>query len=379
MTDQTFRVVLTGGGSGGHVYPLLAVAEKLKEKSASLNFDLELAYLGPHDPFSAALEGRGIRMKYVLSGKYRRYFSLLNILDIPKIIIGFFQALGKLYVTMPDVIFSKGGTGAFPVILAGWFYRIPVAIHESDSKPGLTNLLSAYFAKRIFVTFESAARYFNPRITTRTGTPVRAELFAAPTTKELARDSLGFGAQSPLLLILGGSQGSQRINEFILGNLAAIVAEAEVFHQTGTANYDEVAKLARAALIDASYKNRYQAVAYLDDQRYGLALTAADIVVSRSGSASLTEIAAFGVPSILVPHDAGSNGHQSANAYEFSKTGAAVVIEEENLLPGIFLSQLKSLINKPELRQKMATEAAKFYEPQAAEKIVEGILKLGAG
>ncbi len=377
MKDETFRVVLTGGGSGGHVYPLLAVAEELQKKAAELKFDLELAYLGPTDPFAAALEGHDIEINSILGGKYRRYFSLFNVLDIPKLIIGFFQALARLYIIMPDVIFSKGGTGALPVVIAGWFYRIPVAIHESDAQPGLTNLLSAYFARRVFVTFDTAAKYFNPRITSRTGVPVRKALFAARTSKELARETLGFETTAPLVLVLGGSQGSQHINEFILKNLPAIITETQVFHQTGTANYDDVQKLARAALIDASYKNRYQAAAYLSDQDYALALTAADIVVSRSGIGSLSEIAAFAVPSILIPHT-GGNGHQAANAYEFSKNGAAVVIDEENLLPGIFTSQLKSLLQKEDLRKKMAAEAAKFYAPDAAEKIVAGILEVAA-
>lgn len=376
MKDETFRVILTGGGSGGHVYPLLAVAEQLQAKAAELKFDIELTYIGPKDAFAAALENHGIEMKPILGGKYRRYFSLLNILDIPKLIIGFFQALAKLYVLMPDVIFSKGGTGALPVVLAGWFYRIPVAIHESDAQPGLTNLLSAYFAQKIFVSFASAVKYFNPRITARTGVPVRKELFGVNTTKELARDTLGFETSAPMILVLGGSQGSRHINNFILENLPAIIGETQIFHQTGTANYQDVQKLAQAALIDASYKNRYQAVAYLDDQNYALAMTAADIVVSRSGSGSLFEIAAFGAPSILIPHT-GGNGHQAANAYEFSKTGAAVVIEEENLLSGIFTSQLKSLLQKEDLRKKIAAEAAKFYVPDAAEKIVDGILELG--
>lgn len=375
MRDETFRVVLTGGGSGGHIYPLLAVAEQFEAKAAELKFELEMTYIGPKDPFAGALESHGIQMNRILGGKYRRYFSFLNILDIPKLIIGFFQALAQLYVIMPDVIFSKGGTGALPVVIAGWFYRIPVAIHESDAHPGLTNLLSSYFAKRVFVSFDSAAKYFNPHITTHTGVPVRKELFAAPTTKELARETLGFESTAPLMVILGGSQGSKNINTFTLEHLPAIIAETQVFHQTGTANYDEVQKLARAALIDASYKNRYQAIAYFDDQNYALAMTAADIVVCRSGSGSLFELAAFGMPSILIPHT-GGNGHQSINAYEFSKNGAAVVIEEENLLPGVFISQLKSLLTNESLRKKMAAEAAKFYVPDAAERIVNGILDL---
>ena len=217
-------------------------------------------------------------------------------MDIPKFFIGFFQALAKLYVIMPDVIFSKGGTGAFPVVLAGWFYRIPVVIHDSDAKPGLTNLASSFFAKRIFISFDAAAKYFNPNITSRSGVPVRAALFANPTTKELAKETLGFDPGKPLLLVLGGSQGSERINNFILENLAPILKETQILHQTGAANFAEVKRLSEAALLEAPFANRYEAVAYLDDKNLSLALTATDLAVARAGSSTLFELAAFGVP-----------------------------------------------------------------------------------
>ena len=376
MTDEKFRVVLTGGGSGGHVYPLIAIAETLQAKSEELHFDLELRYFGPKDGYMPTFLDHGIPVTAITGAKLRRYLSFANIVDIPKFFFGFAQALVKLFLVMPDVVFSKGGTGAFPVVLAAWFYRIPVVIHESDAQPGLGNLLSAYFAKRIFVSFTAAEKYFNPNITTRTGVPIRKELFEAKTSQDLAKDTLGFSSSNPLVVIVGGSQGARSLNEFIVKNLPAITDQTQVLHQTGNANFADVQKLSQAALIDASFKNRYQPLAYLDNQTYALALTAADLVVGRSGSATIFELAAFGVPSILIPHDNGGNGHQRANAYDYAEGGAAIVIEDQNLLPGIFLGQLKALLSNPDLRAKMSAAAKKFFTPDAAEEIAKGIMEV---
>jgi UDP-N-acetylglucosamine--N-acetylmuramyl-(pentapeptide) pyrophosphoryl-undecaprenol N-acetylglucosamine transferase len=375
MADQTFRVVLTGGGSGGHTYPLLAVAEALRERSSKMQFLLDLTYLGPNDTYATLFKNSGIAVRFVASGKIRRYLSLRNVTDIPKFIVGFFQALWILYAIMPDVIFSKGGTGAFPVVLAGWFYRIPVVVHDSDAKPGLTNVASSFFAKRIFISFESAAKYFNPNITSRTGVPVRRALLSSPTTKELAKETLGFDPAKPLLLILGGSQGAEKINNFILTNLVALMKGTQVLHQVGPANFAEVKRLSDAALLEASFANRYEVLPYLDDTNLSLALTAADVAFSRAGSSALFEFGAFGVPAILVPHAGGSNGHQRMNAYDFAKDGAAVVIEEPNLFPGIFLGELTKILSNPELQQKMSAAAKQFFVPNSADAIVDGIFE----
>ena len=374
--DENFCVVLTGGGSGGHIYPLLAVADEIEKKAVELKFNCELIYLGPKDAYAPLFEGRGIRISPIAAGKLRRYFSLENILDIPKVFVGFIHALFKLYAIMPDVIFSKGGTGALPVVIAGWFYRIPIAIHESDAIPGLTNSISAHFARKVFLSFGEAAAKFDEKKVEVVGSPIRRELLLNRTTKELAKESLGFSSSHPLILILGGSQGSIRINNFILANLSQLVAVTQVLHQTGVANFLEAQKLSHAALIDQpTGANRYVPINYFTDN-YATALTAADIVVARAGSGTIFEIAAFGKPTIMIPLAESANGHQRANAYAFSETGAAVVIEEANLLPGIFLQQLKSILSNNELHAKMSAASAKFFTPDAAEKIADEIMKL---
>lgn len=373
--DETFRVVLTGGGSGGHIYPLLAVADALKRKSTELKFDCALTYLGPKDNYAPLFEAVDARVVNIAAGKLRRYASLANVIDIPKFLIGFIQALWKLYTIMPDVIFSKGGTGAFPVVLAGWFYRIPIAIHESDAVPGLTNSLSARFSKKVFVSFASAAEKFSAKKTAVVGTPVRGGLLEYHTTPELAKESLGFSSSHPLVLILGGSQGSLRVNNFIITNLAEIVKSAQVLHQTGVGNFLEAQKLSHAALIDQPPANRYVPMGYFTDD-YATALTAADVVVARAGSGTIFEIAAFAKPAILIPLSDAANDHQRANAYAFAEVGGAIVIEEANLLPGIFLQQLRAIIGDSASREKMSAASKKFFLPDAAEKIAETIIKL---
>jgi UDP-N-acetylglucosamine--N-acetylmuramyl-(pentapeptide) pyrophosphoryl-undecaprenol N-acetylglucosamine transferase len=371
-----FRIALTGGGSGGHIYPLLAVAEALQAKLDALKVPVEFAYFGPKDAYSALLAQRGVPVYPIASGKMRRYFSVQNFLDGPKLVIGFFQALFKLYVMMPDVVFSKGGTGALPVVVAAWFYHIPVAIHDSDAQPGLTNVTSGRFATRVFLSFERAAAYFNRNKVMITGAPLRTELLGERPSKEAAKEIMGFDKSQPLVLVIGGSQGAQRINEFVLTNITQFISMTSVLHQTGPANFAEVQKLATVALANAPITYRYVAIGYLSSDM-ATTLTAADIVVARSGS-SVCEFAAFGLPAILIPLTESANDHQRVDAYEFAKSGAAIVIEEANLLPGIFFVQLKNILTDADLRAKMSAASSAFFIPGAADKIADELMRISA-
>ncbi len=376
---EKFRVVFTGGGSGGHVYPLIAVAEALQRRLVELKAPAELHYLGPKDAYSALLAEKGVVMHPIASGKVRRYASADNFLDAPKFVIGFLQALWNLYFIMPDVVFSKGGTGALPVVVAAWFYRIPVAIHDSDAQPGLTNRASARFASRVFLAFPRAAAFFDPEKTAVVGAPLRTELLGDPVERGAAKEIMGFEKARPLVLVLGGSQGAQRINEFVLANLAQFVAETQVLHQTGVANFVDVEKLSRAALQGIPPASlRYVPVAYLSGEEgndMATALAAADLVVARSGS-SVCELARFGLPAILVPLAESANDHQRIDAYEFADAGAAIVIEEANLLPGIFFGELGKIIEDNDLRMRMSAASAKFFIPGAAEKIADELIRM---
>lgn len=377
---KDLRIMLTGGGSGGHVFPLIAVAKELEKLAVSSNSLLELHYMGPSDSYGDIFSAYKIKTSYIVSAKIRRYISFANIIDIPKFFYSILQASWKMFFIMPDVVFSKGGPGALSVVIAAWFYRIPVIIHESDSAPGLTNLISRLFAKRVAVSFEGATKFFKPQITALTGNPVRSELVGARLDPKAAKEALALMPEEPLIAIIGGSQGSQRINEFILANLKFFLKEGAVIHQTGPANIKDVESLSHAAVlslpIELEKKHPYRAQGMLSTKDMALVLSAADVVISRAGSGSIFELAAFEKPSILVPLAEAANDHQRQNAYEYSTTGAAIVIEEENLLPGIFMRHIREILSDPAVKERMSRAAGAFYKPQAAAVIAQEVLKL---
>lgn len=370
------RILFTGGGSGGHIYPLLSVLKALEKQSQEKK--IEFYYLGVVDENTRVLEEAGVKVEKIITGKMRRYFSLLNVLDIPKFFVGLFQALFKMLLIMPDVVFSKGGPGSFPVVLSAWFYRIPVIIHESDAYPGLSNALSSHFARRIAVSFPSTVKYFPPSKVILTGNPVRESFLEGyKLNQAVAKQTLGFSPNYPLLLVLGGSLGSTRINETLILDLKKLISETQILHQTGRANYLDVKKLALAELVDVPLREeaqkRYQAVPYLDKE-FPTALQAADLIVTRAGSGAIFEIAASGKPAVLIPLPESANDHQRINAYEFAKTGGAIVLEEANLLPGILFRQISKLLKSPELLSKMGEFSKKFFQAGAAEAIAQEIL-----
>ena len=369
-------ILMTGGGSGGHVFPLQAVAEKLLRSAKDSGWPMEVHYLGASDAFSINLLGAGVIMHSLASSKMRRYFSILNLLDFPKFIFSIFQALFKIFWLMPDVIFSKGGPGALAVVLAGWFYRISIIIHESDSVPGLTNAVSSHFAKRIAVSFQKTASYFNPSKTLLTGNPIREDFLGETYSSEAAKEELGFERAEPMVLILGGSQGSERINNFILENLSKILEFCQVLHQTGAEQFLDVKNLSRAVMlempIESQIKHRYEPVPFLMKDLKA-ALIAADLVIARSGSGTIFELAAFGKSVILIPLPESAHDHQRLNAFQFAQAGGAIVIEEDNLLSGIFMKLFKDIIANPEKIEKMRLASKKFFIPGAAEAIANEV------
>lgn len=369
------RVLLTGGGTGGHIYPLLAVAEEIKKQAPKV----ELYYLGPKSPLNAEFENLAVKIYRIASSKFRRYFSLANFIDIPKFFIGVLQALWRLYFLMPEVVFSKGGPGALPVVLAAKFYFIPVIIHESDAVPGITNRLSAKFAKRIGISFAGAAKYFPKPKIALVGNPLRSGLLTSLNlTQEQAKKDLHFDAKRPLVLILGGSQGAQRINNLVLDNLLSLLETSQIYHQVGRDNLDDIQEFIKTAPEEIQLAgNQYKFTGFLDLPSLREALFAADLVISRSGAGAIFELAAFGKPTILVPLQGSANDHQRANAYEYAESGAAEVIEEENFTVNILKTELKSFFTDPDKNRGMSLAALSFAKPKAAEVLAKEILFLG--
>lgn len=365
------RIVLTGGGSGGHITPLIAVGRKLREK---LGLELELLYIGSGAKMERDFMGQeGIRSKYVLTGKVRRYFSFQNVIDFFRVPIGFVQALWMLLVFMPDAVFSKGGSISFPVVLAAWFYRIPILIHESDATPGTANQILGKLANNIVLAYPYAQNYFENSRIAIWGIPIREELIGGDPAE--ARKMFNFSESKPVILVLGGSQGAQIINESVIKILPKILNRAQVIHQTGETDYENSVRLAGEYGVKAGHEGYYPA-ASMDNSMMRNALALADLVVSRAGATSISEIAANRKASILVPLEKAANDHQRMNAYEIAKAGGAIVLEETNLGKNIFWEKIEGLLSDGEMRSAMAEKVQAFYHPNAAENISNGIIKL---
>jgi UDP-N-acetylglucosamine--N-acetylmuramyl-(pentapeptide) pyrophosphoryl-undecaprenol N-acetylglucosamine transferase len=375
------RVLITGGGSGGHIYPLIAVVSEIQQLAAQAGEQAEIEYVGCCGSYKPLLERNAVKVRTILNAKLRRYFSFANFFNVFTLGISFIQSLWHLFWFMPDVVFSKGGPGSIPVVFAAKWYRIPVVIHESDTVPGLANKIAGKVAHTIALSFKSAETHFVGKNIALVGNPVRRRLFKREENdnKEHIKRYWGFDPNTPLILVLGGSQGAVRINSFILDGLRDILPLAQVLHQTGKANYQTV--LSEMSFIHDSLspklQERYKAVDYFDED-IRLALIAADIVISRAGAGSIFELAAFGKPSILVPLPEAAGGHQVKNAYEYADSGAALVIEEANLLPNLFVGQLKRLLDDPEAITRMQQAAHDFYKPDAALNLAKIILQLAA-
>jgi len=379
------RILFTGGGTGGHVFPIIALARQLKhiytQSIAPIGPDeetrLQMFFLGPNGFSKKPLKKEGIRTRAILAGKLRRYFSIWTIFDFLKIPIGLLQSFWYLYIWMPDVIFSKGGYGSMPVVLVSWLFRIPILIHESDTIPGLANRWVAKFSQRIALSFASTKEYFPLEKTALTGNPVRLELIQIclltdDKMKEEAKGIFGLIGQKPVIFILGGSQGARKLNEFILQVLPQLLEKYEIIHQCGRKNYQQVEKA-----IKQSPSPAYHFFPFLNENQMGAAYLLADLVISRAGAGSIFETAACAKPSILIPIPQAASDHQRKNAFAYARVGATVVLEQANLTSNLFLSKISQILDNPELAQKMSQSAQNFYEPEAAQKIAEELIEMG--
>lgn len=369
------RIALTGGGTGGHLFPIIAVAREIRklEKETPLNgaggAATEFMFLGPTTMGEETLAQDDIKHKKILAGKFRRYFSGQNIIDVLKLPGGFLQSLWRLFFFMPNVVFSKGGYGSLPVVLAAWLYRIPILIHESDSVPGLANKVSAKFSRRVAISFVEAAQYFPPQKTALTGNPVRASLFGG--SREEAQRLLGISGSKPVILILGGSQGAQALNEVTLAALSILLNRCEIIHQCGAANYES-----QKQLMGNKLPPGYFLFPFLNEEQMRQAYTVADLVISRAGAGTIAEIAALGKASIIIPLPNSAGEHQQKNAVAFAQTGATVLMEQTNLTPHLFQSEILSLLDKPDVLKRMGEDARKFAYPDAARQIAQEIINI---
>lgn len=307
------KIVFTGGGSAGHVTPNLALIDRLKDQ-------WEITYIGSKNGIEKDLvQAHGITYRAISSGKLRRYFDMKNFKDPFKVLAGVMQAYLILKKIRPDVIFSKGGFVSVPVVIGGWLNRIPVYIHESDITPGLANRIAVRFATKLFVTFEEAAATLSKDKVVYTGAPIRDALFEGK--KEKGLQFLGFQADKPVLLIMGGSLGAKKINEEVRASLTELLKNYQIVHLCGKGNVDP----------ELEGTQGYRQYEYVD-QELSDVMASASIILSRAGSNAIFEFLALKKPMILVPLPLRtSRGDQILNAESFKKKGFCEVLDNDSL------------------------------------------------
>lgn len=344
------RIILTGGGTAGHVTPNIALLPRLKE------LDYDVQYIGSFDGIEKKLiEELSIPYYGIASGKLRRYFDPKNFSDPFKVIKGYFQARKLMKRLKPDVIFSKGGFVAVPVVLAAKHRHIPVIIHESDMTPGLANKLSIPSADKICCNFPETLSHLPEGKAFLTGSPIRQELLSG--NKLAALKFCGFTANKPVLLIIGGSLGSAAVNAAIRNILPQLLKTFQVIHLCGKDKIDE------------SLKNMegYVQYEYIKQELADL-FALADVVVSRAGANAICELLALRKPNLLIPLSAAaSRGDQILNAASFKRQGFSEVLEEETLSPEVLLNTIQKLY---ESRRTYVAAMEKSQQNDAIGKIV---------
>lgn len=368
------KILFTGGGSGGHFYPIIAIVEEINRLAKENKLiGLELFYMSNSPYNEGLLFEHGVTFKRNTAGKMRIYFSLMNFIDLFKTGWGVLVSLWTIFSIYPDVIFGKGGYASFPALLAGKLLRIPVVIHESDSVPGRVNAWAGKFAARIAISYPESAKFFPEGKTAYTGNPIRKDIMMALSSG--AHEYLNLDPNIPTILVIGGSQGAQLINDTLIDALPRLVEKYQIIHQTGKNNIQIVKNTADVVLLTNPHKDRYKPFDYLNNLALRMAAGASSLVISRAGS-SLFEIASWEKPSIVIPITKSNGDHQRMNAYAYARTGAAVVLEEANLSGNILFAEVDRLIANPDVLAKMSAATKTSQHPDAARKIATEILNI---
>ena len=328
---EKHKIIMTGGGSAGHVTPNLALIPKLKM------LGYEIQYIGTKEGIERKIiEGENIKYYPISSGKLRRYFDMKNFSDPLKVIKGIFEAKKIMKIEKPDIVFSKGGFVSVPVVLAAYWSKVPVIAHECDMTPGLANKIAAPYCTKVCVTFPEALNEIKNGKGVVTGNPIRRELFLGSKLK--AKEICGFKNEKPILLVIGGSLGSKVINDAIRTKLEKLILKYNIIHICGKDNLDKTLQ----------NKNGYMQFEYVKDELPHL-LAAADLVVSRAGANVIFELLALRKPNLLVPLSASaSRGDQILNARSFEKSGYSMVIQDEELTPEYLQMKINELYNDSE-------------------------------
>ncbi len=361
---MALKVALTGGGTGGHVFPVVAVADEIK----SLDPKVKFLWIGSEKGLEKEIaQQAGISFASVPTGKLRRYFSFSNIIDIFKIPFGILKAFFILGVFRPDVLFSKGGYVSYPTVFAAWLRDIPILLHETDSVPGLANRRLLKKATLITTSFKEMPAELPEDKTIFTGQPIRAMVASGDASK--AKKALALSDDRPVLAIFGGSQGAKSINKVVFNSLPELLPHFQIIHQVGPKNIDE-ARL----YLEKFGSNGYRAEGFFTDNLWDV-YALADIIVARSGG-QVHELAALGKPVVLLPLATSASNHQVNNAESFAKKQAAISIQEANLTPKIFVGELTNLLHNNAMRLRLGNTIKQFETPLAAKKLAYWTFRL---
>ncbi|MBQ9197914.1 MAG: undecaprenyldiphospho-muramoylpentapeptide beta-N-acetylglucosaminyltransferase [Clostridia bacterium] len=352
------KIVLTGGGTAGHVTPHLALLPHL------LKAGYEVHYIGTEEGIEHGMIGKleGVTYHAVKSGKLRRYHDWKNFTDPFRVIAGAFQSAHLMRRLKPDVLFSKGGFVSVPVVVGAWLNRVPTLCHESDLTPGLANKICSKFAQRIATTFPECAEALGKKAVF-TGTPLRPELFSGSREKGL--EMAGFSPDKPVLLMMGGSLGAQSVNKALREALPQLLPRMQVLHICGRNNLDE----------SLNGLSGYWQAEFLTD-RLPDAMAAADLILSRAGANALCEFQALGKPMLLIPYPKGaSRGDQILNAASFKKRGLARVMAQEDMTADSLAKALIDLWENGDDLRRALREAPPADGTQAVLRLIEEIQK----
>jgi UDP-N-acetylglucosamine--N-acetylmuramyl-(pentapeptide) pyrophosphoryl-undecaprenol N-acetylglucosamine transferase len=347
------KIILTGGGTAGHVTPNIALLPLLRKH------DFQIHYIGTRSGIEDRLIVKeGIPFHAISAGKLRRYFDLQNFTDLFRIIAGFFQSLMLIYRLKPIVVFSKGGFVAVPAVWAAWLEKVPVIIHESDITPGLANQLSLPFAKKICYSFPESAKHLSRKKAVHTGLPIRKLLLTGDASE--GKSICEFTEDKTVLMIMGGSQGSVKINRAVHEALDMLLPEFNIIHICGKGNL-------------VKNKAGYRQFEYATDELPHL-FAATDIFIGRSGATTLFELLALKKPSLLIPLPAGaSRGDQILNAHSFEQLGIGVVLPQKDLTPDTLTAGIKKVYAK---RASMMEAILRSDIPDGAKAVTEVILSV---
>jgi UDP-N-acetylglucosamine--N-acetylmuramyl-(pentapeptide) pyrophosphoryl-undecaprenol N-acetylglucosamine transferase len=371
MKKNSFKIIFVGGGTGGHVLPNLAVIESLKKLSDKKNIPLELLYIGRRNAFEEkTVSAFEIKYKGIFTGKLRRYGSWRNISDIFLILLGMIQSFLILLFNRPKLIFAKGGFVTVPFCLAATILRIPFVVHESDSVVGLSNRILLPFAKKIYLGFPIENYNRLPiKKSLFTGNPIRTSIFTNKESKKIFCKKYELDDNKKIILVLGGSQGAEQINILINELVPTLIKKYVLIHVTGRTNnviYN----------LEEKYERNYLTFDGIDSNAIGSFIGNADVIISRAGANSISELIALKKVAVLIPLQLAASDHQKRNAKFLQKNGVASVLDEKFLNAETLYEEIEFLMNDKKTRDSMIKNMENIFPSDSSKLIAQDLLSL---